>query len=643
MVSVERISEENQNVLEDLSWAIASDLGQFSLKLAYCNYQTIQEQIIKQLQAISTEPITVLKLESTDTTLYTTIQSQLESAEPPAVLIVTGLESVTDLEQLLRATNQVREEFRKNFPFPIVLWTNDRVLQQLQEFAQDFINWSPASFRFTAADSDILAQEIQEKADLIFARSLEIGSKKFLTNEDILGTNYYEELQAAQQDLARLEHELSAESQADLDFIVGRQHYAKEEFLEAIAKYQASLSYWRSQNENSLKVAIILFHIGLSYQKLAVNINYDSHKIWQDAHQAFEQTIAIFEQEQDKLTKFINCLGEPLINLESWDDLQQLALKSIQLQKEYQDSICLAQAYGFLGEFYLEQGKYQDALNVAKLAEEAIKTLPEGDTSLFWLLSAIALSELGNHERSVLDYQQASNIRTRHQPLAYLRLLERLRCSYWSKKYYVEAYEIKQEQINLKQEIGLTAFVGAVRLKQFESAQAFGRQSDIDELISRIATESNKLTIIYGQSGVGKSSLVEAGLLPSLQRKGRIGKRDLITLNLRVYSNWEQELANSLIDKLSVGETKLQRNLKIVERIDSTADILKQLEQNSDNYLLTVLIFDQFEEFFFDYKKKSEQKAFWDFLAQCLETRFVRVILSLREDYLYLLLQASKL
>ena len=46
---------------------------------------------------------------------------------------------------------------------------------------------------------------------------------------------------------------------------------------------------------------------------------------------------------------------------------------------------------------------------------------------------------------------------------------------------------------------------------------------------------------------------------------------------------------------------------------------------------------------FFEYKTKAEQQPFWEFLGQCLEKRFVKVIFSLREDYIYLLLQASQL
>ena len=645
MVSVEGISEDNQSVLEDLSWAIEADLGQFSLKLAHCNYQSLQAQIIEQLYNTFFVPIQLLKLESTDTTLYTTIQNRLESAEHPAALIVTGLESVKDLDRLLRATNQVRDEFRKNFHFPIILWINDRVLQKLQEFAPDFTNWSPSSFRFTLGDSDVLADVIQQKVDIIFNRILEIDDKQFLTNEDILGSNYYEELQSAQRDLSSLKDKLSAEFKASLDFIAGREDYIRSNFKAALAKYQDSLSFWQSEQEKpALKTAIIFFSVGLSYHKIALTDESNSQKYWQDARQVLEQCITIFQQaqRQDLVAKFINSLGEVLINLSAWSDLQKLAITSIQLQEEYREPTCLAQAYGFLGEFYLEQAQYQDAYQAAQSALKAIKPLSDQEKGLYWLLSAISQSKLGKYDLAVKAHQQANKINTHNQYLTYLRLLDKLRCSYWSNKQYVEAYQTKQEQQNLKQEYCLTAFIGASRFKFFESAQAFGRQSDINNLIGRIATDVHKLTIIYGQSGVGKSSLVEAGLLPSLKRKGRIGRRDLITLNLRVYSNWEKELGKYLVDELSEAETRFKKELKLSNQLSSSEDILKQLKHNNDNYLLTVLIFDQFEEFFFEHKTTANKKPFFEFLAQCLRTGFVKVIFSLREDYLYLLLQSSR-
>jgi hypothetical protein len=49
---------------------------------------------------------------------------------------------------LLIATNLVRDEFRKQFPFPIVLWIDDEVLQKMIRLAPDFKNWAATPIRF---------------------------------------------------------------------------------------------------------------------------------------------------------------------------------------------------------------------------------------------------------------------------------------------------------------------------------------------------------------------------------------------------------------------------------------------------------------------------------------------------------------
>jgi hypothetical protein len=69
--------------------------------------------------------------------------------------------------------------------------------------------------------------------------------------------------------------------------------------------------------------------------------------------------------------------------------------------------------------------------------------------------------------------------------------------------------------------------------------------------------------------------------------------------------------------------------------------ILDQLRKNAENNLLTVLIFDQFEEFFFVCKEPSQRRPFYEFLRECLDIPYVKVILSLREDYLYYLLECN--
>jgi ribosomal protein S27E len=58
--------------------------------------------------------------------------------------------------------------------------------------------------------------------------------------------------------------------------------------------------------------------------------------------------------------------------------------------------------------------------------------------------------------------------------------------------------------------------------------------------------------------------------------------------------------------------------------------------------LLTILIFDQIEEFFFIYSEPNTRCLLYNFLRDCLEIPYVKVILSLREDYLHYLLECER-
>ncbi len=49
-----------------------------------------------------------------------------------------------------------------------------------------------------------------------------------------------------------------------------------------------------------------------------------------------------------------------------------------------------------------------------------------------------------------------------------------------------------------------------------DQAVFFGREDDVEELMQLVELEA--LTVLYGKSGLGKSSLIQAGLLPRLLR-----------------------------------------------------------------------------------------------------------------------------
>jgi hypothetical protein len=235
----------------------------------------------------------------------------------------------------------------------------------------------------------------------------------------------------------------------------------------------------------------------------------------------------------------------------------------------------------------------------------------------------------------------------------YLDILSHLQRLYFEQQEYFKAFEIKLDRQSIEQQYGFRAFIGAGRIQPQRQAKfaltqvksqetiapeitASGRQLDVEHLVQRIGEPSYKLIVIHGQSGVGKSSLVNGGLVPALKQKA-IGTSDVLPVPMRVYTNWVGELGKLLAEAL------LEKGIDLPTPLDSEAAILEQLQQSESRNLRTVLIFDQFEEFFFAYPTPGERRQFFEFLGACLNILPVKVILSLREDYLHYLLECDRL
>ncbi|QLE57085.1 hypothetical protein [Nostoc sp. TCL26-01] len=121
--------------------------GDFSLILACCNSVKRQQQILNLLHKSCLTKIQEVTLLPTDETLYTTIKTAIGTAQPEA-LIVKGLESVEAINQLILSANIMRDEFRKDFHFPLVLWVNDEIIHKLVWLAPDLKNWTANTIRF---------------------------------------------------------------------------------------------------------------------------------------------------------------------------------------------------------------------------------------------------------------------------------------------------------------------------------------------------------------------------------------------------------------------------------------------------------------------------------------------------------------
>jgi WD40 repeat protein/Flp pilus assembly protein TadD len=143
----------------------------------------------------------------------------------------------------------------------------------------------------------------------------------------------------------------------------------------------------------------------------------------------------------------------------------------------------------------------------------------------------------------------------------------------------------------------------------------YGREFETAELYAKFY--KNRLVVVYGESGTGKTSLIQCGL------RNEIPQEDALFLNVR-----------SAIDPLESLRNELLKQIRAAVDIRSTnvRELLKEVIDRKSKTL--VLVFDQFEEFFL-FQPKSIRQAFIKELAGWINQDLnVRIIIGIREEYL---------
>lgn len=141
-----------------LARALMVSAGAFSLILVSCNSANRQQQVLNLLTEFSSAQIQEIVLPPGTETLYTTISTTVGVAQPE-VLMVRGLESVIDINELIISTNLMRDEFRKQFHCPLVLWVNDEILRKLVWLAPDLKDWAASTIRFDVPNAQTVEQQ----------------------------------------------------------------------------------------------------------------------------------------------------------------------------------------------------------------------------------------------------------------------------------------------------------------------------------------------------------------------------------------------------------------------------------------------------------------------------------------------------
>ncbi|MGB0839581.1 MAG: NACHT and WD repeat domain-containing protein, partial [Chitinophagales bacterium] len=202
---------------------------------------------------------------------------------------------------------------------------------------------------------------------------------------------------------------------------------------------------------------------------------------------------------------------------------------------------------------------------------------------------------------------------------------------------------------------------------QTEQKAFFGRETETSELSDLVMYQ--KLVLVFGETGVGKSSLLRAGLMPKLSLSGfypiyvtlqkEVEETPLSTVQKQVALHLpalptssipptgflpetfeettevaKQTLSDSIINKLT------DSNIGEIEQLPSLWNslVLRDFYYN-DEPATPVLILDQFEHFF-NYTK-SEQQQFITEIAKVAQSN-VHLVFCLQSNYLSQLQQLSE-
>ncbi len=159
----------------------------------------------------------------------------------------------------------------------------------------------------------------------------------------------------------------------------------------------------------------------------------------------------------------------------------------------------------------------------------------------------------------------------------------------------------------------------------------FGRDREVRRLMACIF--SAPLTIVYGPSGVGKSSLLNAGLWEEVTEQ----RNDLIAV---MFNHWHDGNAGSavvgaLVDAASAAGVQIEadgaESLEVLRRLATRVAAAELSEQ--DVRLPILLVLDQFEDLF---KYHDRNEGFEDLLSAIVRNlgAAISVVVSIREDSL---------
>jgi len=186
-------------------------------------------------------------------------------------------------------------------------------------------------------------------------------------------------------------------------------------------------------------------------------------------------------------------------------------------------------------------------------------------------------------------------------------------------------------------------YVGPRSFRKDQREFFFGRDEEADELVSVITAHS--AVLLYSQSGAGKTSLLNAKLIPKLEEEETfhvlppMRVQGLLPANLKIGRNTNIFVLNALISA-GVDMTPTNMNMTFHQFVAQCGQYTNEYGEPTP----IVMVFDQFEELFTSYPGRwMDREDFFRQIGEALEGNpkkglaanpLLRVIFCMREDYI---------
>lgn len=181
-----------------------------------------------------------------------------------------------------------------------------------------------------------------------------------------------------------------------------------------------------------------------------------------------------------------------------------------------------------------------------------------------------------------------------------------------------------------------TPYKGLVPYSEEDAPFFFGREAEREIITANLM--ASRLTLLYGASGVGKSSVLRAGVAHNLHQLAQknLSERGAPEFGVLVFNSWRDNPVEVLERRLEDAMSSLVSN-----RADVPADGLRELPEILEAWSQAIdgdlfIILDQFEEYFLYHAQEDGDNSFAVQFPRAVNRPDLRVsfLISIREDAL---------